>query len=265
MKRLIILIAIGAVLFALYGCGTQSPVFSVMVTPDSGHPPFSVTVTAADMSGGTYTYEATGLAAVQSTKNVFKTVVHEWPWFCAVTWNNGDKVARYTVHVGLNNIGPTIYKPLITNWYARPLERTLIDCTYREEKPLYPGYRPTITGIKDPEGDDWHLVSISVKCDLLDRNDTLFYPPYQPGIFHADGIDNAAIWYPTYGGAVNKVSELPYPPYPESGYPYDPCWTSDIPTMQPQEATITIVAEDQSGAKTSKSFRIPVGATGCSN
>lgn len=255
-------------LLALSGCSVTPPPFEVVVTPDSGHPPFAVTVTAQDMSGGTYTYEVTGMAAVQSTENVFKTVVHEWPWQCVVTWQDGDNVEHATVHVGLNNVGPTINRPLLDGkkdlWYGVPLERILVDCNYHEEDPLYPGYLPVVTGIKDPDGDSWTLTALTIKCDLQDAPDMLFYPPYRPGEVHADGIENAAIWYPTYTGVTELISGLPYPPYPEQGYPWNPCLNNGVPTMPPQDATITITAEDQFGASTTKTFRIPIGATGCS-
>jgi len=316
-------------LLALNGCIPVAEPFFVTTTPDSGHPPFAVTVAAfpvdPDKDGSTYTFGATGEASVQSTDSSYQTVIHEWPWKCTVTWNNGDSVAVATAHVALNNVGPTINRPLIDGksdlWYGVPLERNSIDCRYHEETPLWPGYVPVVTGIKDPDGDSWTLTAISVQCDLLDDPDTLFMPPYRPGVFHADGMDNAVIWYPTYispNRAIGIGSEwreekkykegnkvycgnygyectkehtsvtgnkpraggnwqkywasiggkwdlgLPYPPYPETGYPFDPCLDNNVTFMPSQVATITITAEDQFGASATKSFDIPIGAAGCS-
>lgn len=313
-------------LACIYGCfGPTVGPFDVIVTPDSGHPPFKVTITVPDQGGGTYTYEATGCAAVQSTERMYSVVIYEWPWQCRVTWTDGlGDFLEDVVMVGLDNVGPTIHRPLIDGktdlWFGAPLERELIDCNYHAEEPLYPGYQSVVTGIIDPEGDDWTLIGIEVKCDLLSEPDTLFFPPYRPGKFHADGIDNAAIWYPAYispdravgiesewrdgkkykvgnevycgnygyecikghnAGLWNKPREganwqkcwesigsrwdigLPYPPYPEYGYPFDACMDNDVPFMPGQEATITITAEDQFGAATTETFRIPIGAAGC--
>lgn len=268
VAKLAIVAGMFVALAALYGCLSPAAPFDLVVTPDSGHPPFAVTITAPDKGGGTYTYEATGEAAVQSTDRSYQTVVHEWPWQCRVTWTDGDSVAQATAHVALNNVGPTINRPLLDGksdlWYGVPLERILIDCNYHEEAPLWPGYRPVVTGIKDPEGDRWTLIALDIKCDLQSPSDTLFYPPYRPGVFHADGIDNAAVWYPTYIGPTEQISKLPYPPYPEMGYPFDPCLDNGVPKMPSQMATITITAEDEFGARTTKSFTIPVGPVGCS-
>jgi len=272
MKHLIKLALFGAgvgiALLALHGCLGPAAPFVVEVTPDNGHPPFAVTITAQDMGGGTYTYEATGEAAVQSTARSYQTVVHEWPWECRVTWTDGDSVAEATAHVALNNVGPTINRPLLDGktdlWYGVPLDRILIDCRYHEEDPLWPGYRPVITGIKDPDGDAWTLTALSVKCALQSDSDTLFYPPYMPGVYHADGIDNAAIWYPTYVAPIELISKLPYPPYPETGYPWDPCLNNGGSKMPSQTAVITITATDEFGASTTKRFTIPIGPTGCS-
>lgn len=313
-------------LVILNGCFAppQGP-FDVMVTPDKVHPPCKVTITAPNMGGGTYSFESTGCAAVQSTERTHSVVIYEWPWSCRVTWMDGlGGFLEDVVTVGLDNVGPTILRPLLDGktdlWFGAPLERVLIDCNYHAEEPLYPGYQSVVTGIIDPEGDDCTLIGLEIKCDLLDEPDTLFFPPYRPGEFHADGIDNAAIWYPAYispdlatdvedeweretvydegdkvqhgkyiyqctkghtatankepfkgkkwhnfwkslGGNVDVG--LPYPPYPEYGYPFDACMDNDIPFMPGQMATITITAEDQFGAATTETFRIPIGAAGC--
>ena len=85
-----------------------------------------------------------------------------------------------------------------------------------------------------------------------------------PGVYHADGIENAAVWYPTYVATIEPISGLPLPPYPETGYPWDPCLNNNIPVMPSQTAVITITAEDEFGASTTKRFTIPIGPAGCS-
>jgi len=259
------LIGLAVSLVLLTGClfPTTDNQLSVSVTPSSGHPPFAVTVTAQDKGGGTYTYEATGEAAVQTTERSYQTVVHEWPWKCAVEWTDGDSVAQATACVELVDEPPVIREPWISCVYGVPFMRTQIDLRYGSEDSLH--YGPCIT---DPEGDEWMVTSITVQCDSKDDPDTLFYPSiYGIEEFHVDagsGCDTidvypAAIWYPGYTAEIDTVTGLPFSlsEYDgDRGYPVLKDFTS--PLFRAQNATITITVEDEFGASTTESFIIPI-------
>jgi len=257
-------------LLALSGCfgGTdlvaEVPSLTAFLSPSTGHPDFKTAVIVEDKDGGTYTYEATGQAAVQSAENEFKTIVDQYPWKCVVTWTDGIDVATTTVRAGLENEGPVVNKPRIIGWQGIPGSRTMVDCRYWSDKG---------TGIYDPEGDDWTMTNLVIKCDENTKPDTMFYPSiYGIKDFHVDvntGCDTkdiypAAIWYPTYAAAIEGVSNLPYSlrghdGVAETGYPAVKK-SFRLPLQRKQEATITISAEDEYGASTTRIFTIPIKA-----
>jgi len=255
-------------LLALNGClfdpdPTIETNFSVMASPSSVHPDAEVAVVAEKKDGGTYTFEPTGQATVQSAENVFRTIVGEYPWKCVVTWTDGISVATATVHITLENEGPIINQPrLSAGWQGIPGYRTFIDYRYCADED---------TGIRDPEGDDWTMTRLVVQCDRNSEPDTLFYPSiYGIKEYHVDmgsGCDTidvypSAIWYPSYVAEIDGITGLPFSISTDDGgkkgYPVKEHYT--LPIRRAQMATITISAQDEYGASTTRTFTIPIRA-----
>lgn len=273
MKKLIILLAIGTMLIALFGCNISkvSPILTITTNPPSGHPPFSITITAAcSVEGGTYTLTEEGKQPVSSNDGVFNANVIGWPYKATVTWTKGDSVVEATVGVKLADQPPVIRRPWIAGTYGIPFWRTLIDLRYSGEDHMH--YGPCIT---DPEGDAWEVTAIIVQCDNKDEPDTLFYPSiYGIKEFHVDsgsGCDTkdiypVAIWYPGYTAEIDSVTGLPFSISQKDGksgagdrgYPVLKHFTS--PLFRAQDATITITAEDEYGKSTTASYIVSIMA-----
>jgi hypothetical protein len=256
------------VTLALTGCSLLQPpppkAFQVTVSPESGHPPFAVTITATDMGEGTYTFELPD-ETIKQSGNLLTATVDRDPWTATVRWSSGTGIRHLvTIEVDIDNDPPDITAPRLApypDWLLHPRERTLLDFND------YPGsmYGPR-TGIMDPDGDAWHIVEIQVLCETKYMADSIFCPPYRPGIFHATFqghlIDNACIVYPTYTGRIDEKTGLPFPPMVEEGYPYNFRTDNNLTPgeMPAQTATIIVTAEDEWGARARKSFEIQVAA-----
>lgn len=135
-------------------------------------------------------------------------------------------------------IGPpgTINRPLIgggDDWHVIPRERTFLDWRTRTDQFGNP------TGLLDDTA--WRVVDATIRCSEKSVGDTVYSPPYRMGMFWADEFNNCCIWYPTWTGPIEPISGRPYSPYPEAGYPFDPCWFDDRPCVYvaPQTALIT--------------------------
>jgi hypothetical protein len=256
------------VLLVLTGCTLFEPDaqqdFQVKVYPQGGHPPFEVTVVATPMEGGTYTFELPG-ATVKQSENRITATVDRVPWEVTVRWSSGTGVRHQeTATVEIDNRPPTIWRPKIApspDWFFYPRERTLLDFNYTPGS-MY----DTPSGITDPDGDAWQIVEIKVLCSTKYMYDSIFYPPYEPGVFHASYrgqiIENACIVYPTYTGNLDEETGLPFPPNVEVGYPFDYRTDHNLTPgeMPSQKATLTVIAEDEWGARAIKNFEIDVGA-----
>jgi len=244
------------------------PRLRVTVTPDRARPPFVATITATDMGYGNY--ELIGHSGPQPEREFTVTVASD-PWAATLRWVGyaGD---FKSVEVGIEviNAPPAIYPPRLpgNRWEMTPLERTLVSFAHRPASMYHPG----TLGIYDPDGDPWRIVSVSVHCSQKAVEDSIFTPPYEPGVFHADGEDSAFVVYPTYTGEIDAETGLPYPPIAEAGYPWtfrddtnttlperrqdeDGRWLAGWPA---QTAAIRVVAEDEWGARAEASFDIPV-------
>ena len=276
MKKLILLFAIGMMLLALFGCniGKVSPFLIITATPNGGHPPFSPVITAVcSAEGGAYTLTEEGKQPILSTDGVFTVTVDSWPYKATVTWTDGHRVARATVHVELIDQPPVIRRPWITGTYGVPFWRTLIDLRYDGGR-FHDG--PCIT---DPDGDAWKVTSITVQCENKEEPDTLFYPSiYGIKEFHVDGssgcntvdIYPAAVWYPGYTAGIDDDTGLPFSISSQDGWFWDSereqYWSRGYPVLEDftsplfraQNATITITAEDDLGKSTTESFIFPI-------
>ena len=267
MKRVFACVCLLA-LVSLVGCWAFFHGGDLIVEPDSGHPPFEVTVTAPQISG-TYTWHFED-HDLQTTRNVMRMLVEEWPAVVAVTLPTGD---LQTASVNLMNEAPVILRPTITSrsvcdWgtYLIPGQRYLVD--WNPQRDRYSEKR----GVWDPEGDDWWIVSMEIQCAEKTMPDTLFCPPYQ-GVWHArqwfnqgDVIENAVAWYPVWTGKMEPLTGMPYAPFPESGYPCDACNNRNkTPGRFPsQVAAIKVEVEDEYGARATAEFEVNLSPAGCS-
>ena len=137
---------------------------------------------------------------------------------------------------------PVLARPNVDgddDWYVNALDRVLLDWTTRVDQYGHP------VGL--PPG--WTLDSVSIQCELKTEQDTIYTPPYPYGDHGIVGelrpgvvIENACIWYPTFTGDIEGSTGLPFPPYPETNYPFDPCNPINQRYMPRQTATITATA-----------------------
>ena len=164
------------------------------------------------------------------------------------------------------NRAPVIGTPRLApynEWRLRPRERTLVDFTYRE------GFMGQgTTGIRDPDGDEWWIESLSIQCSLKDHPDSIFRSPLEEDTFHATWqgrvVENACIVYPCYTSDEGPGG-LPYPPrgMTEEGYPHDPYRDHNLyygVGFPAQTARLVVSAVDSLGARATEVFTLPVSA-----
>ncbi|NIA03547.1 MAG: hypothetical protein GWP12_03305 [Nitrospirae bacterium] len=207
-KRILLsILLIGTLLLTACSFFTVPPssTIQVQLSPDSGHPPFEVTITVTDIAGGHYTFKLPD-RTIQQDSNTITAVVDSVPWNVTVICSTGDNnVLTGSCSANIVNRGPTIMRPRLapyTDWFLHPRERTLLDFNHHDNSMYGEG-----TGIYDPEGDSWRIVDIEVKCQKKSDADSVFCPPYTPDdpkTFHALWndvvIENACVIYPTYTG-----------------------------------------------------------------
>jgi hypothetical protein len=255
-RRLAIVGAVG--LLSLCGCLFEpaEPTLSATLSPAAGHIPYSAEV-IAEAPAGTFVF-TTPEGAVEQRNGRLAVEVDRLGWSCTVTWTAGDHVLHETVTATATNPLPDIHSPQIGGtggaWKLIPFQRTLIDFS----RSIYDG----------------HLVSISVRGDYVDTPYSIFYPPYEEGVCHAEFrqmiVDEACIVYPFYA-SVDSGGPLPYSPtgfdigYPTSHgnpnalrYLYGSAESGlGIPA---QTGTITAIAENDIGQRVTESFSIPIEA-----
>ena len=274
----------------IYMGGGAGPVlpsgdFAVVLDPDSGHPPFRVKITATDMEAGTYTYEATGKATVQSTENTLGMIVQTWPWVCTVTWTDGlGRVEVQTASIALENSAPVIDWPRVNGIdpsynanILRELERTVFDWNFFQETPLWPGDQVQRFGIHDPDGaDDEPRITNVVVLWYGDgfpggREVTVYVPPFEEGVYHTtrfigrgEIVPNSFILYPPYMARWDKKAGRWTCPTPEWSYrPLCQHEKLNIPTSPSVPLTVFVEVEDKYGARSSRLFDFTMDATGC--
>lgn len=132
-----------------------------------------------------------------------------------------------------------IYRPTLSAgdvWRVNALNRTIL--SWRKYRDQY----GNPVGLW--AGSNWELSSITIQCELKNKPDTLFYPIGLDDRKFIGGPEGglSCIWYPTFTAPLDKVSGLPYPPYPETGYPFSYCLNTQPKAMPEQNATITVRA-----------------------
>jgi len=244
------------------GCTPTVIPFAAYVDPPRGHVPYEATIVSTEL-GGTYTFYVNGETFVQQ-ECTLRVTVDDLEWEARVEWTNGRDRAEATAAAQGTNALPRILRPMIDHhpetWVLIPRERTLIDFTHRPSE--YPGLE---TGVVFDGG--WRVTEIHVMQALKTLPDSIFCPPYEPGVYHAayggELIDNACIVYPLYTSEWSP-NGLPYPPSYEEGYPQDPLARQHnlfygIP-FDEGGATISVTVEDEWGRVATASFVIPVRA-----
>lgn len=261
-RRLAAILGAG-VLAALAGCAEAPYVNPMMVhvSPESGHPPFTVTITVTGRDGGEYLFQLPG-GDVSSTEPTVTATADSFDWHGSVVWTRGDlcDVREFTVQVV--NAPPVILRPSLAphlEWYLTPRERTLLDFNFRDG-----GMYGTSSGIYDPDGDEWRIVSVAIQAPLKDDPDSIFCAPHDGSYhatWHSNVIENACVVYPLYTG--KEVGGLPCSPQglTEEGYPTSPYQNPNLYYGQAfarQTAIIMVIAEDSLGARTAQGFEITV-------
>jgi len=259
--------------------------FKIILSPPSGHPPFTVEIKVPDMGGGTYTYKATGKDTVQTTEHTLSMVVSTWPWKCEVTWTDGlGGFEEAEAAVALVNTAPIIYWPRVNgidpNYNGCILSersRCVFDLNYYETEALWPGDQVQRFGILDPEGDDWKIVKVEVlwygKGFPGGREVTVYTPPYEPDVYHTTRyigrsavLPNSFILYPPYKAWWDEEAERWTCPTPEWTYRpiREQCGEGfHIPTSPSALLTVLIGVEDKYGAYSERLFDFVMDATGC--
>jgi len=153
MKRFMLLggVAMIGVLVLIAGCGIMgnAPQLTLAVSPQAGHPPYTVNIAAAcSVPGGSYIFNPPVGDAIESQTGSFTAVVDTWPYDASVTWTDGDRVVTQPIELGLINERPVAHNlPFARAEYRT---RTLIDLRYRQQG-CYNGGPVTYTGIEDPD------------------------------------------------------------------------------------------------------------------
>jgi len=214
MKRTEILIkaalfGLGIVLalICLNGCdlglggGSPGPgnLLSVTVNPSSGYPPLDVTITAAGVTEGQYTFIVGGHTYIQGS-NIKRVTLHLLPCEGEVVWERpGYVIQKVTFNVTLDNEGPDPGQPVING--------------IRDLWTLQSGVRYLISfpDARDPDGGPVTLVDVHVQASLKLVEDTVFCPPYAgQGVYHARDrtghlIENAFVIHSLWTGPLDAA------------------------------------------------------------
>ena len=258
VRKLAAVASIG-LLIALAGCELferPAPTLSVKLDPPAGYVPYSALVKAS-APPGTFKFVTPDGTTTQESGTLAVDVTTAY-WSCSVTWTDGEYELTDTVVAQSTNALPEIGAPLIHGmpgrWKLVPFERTLIDFS----RSIFDG----------------HLVSVSVRGDLVDAEYSIFYPPYEAGVCHAEYhlqiVDDACIVYPFYKSIPS--GGLPYTPTGfDLGYPvlhgqntnallYEYGSSGAGLEIPAQDGMITATAENSIGQRITVSFSIPIDA-----
>ena len=146
------LLGVLLLLAALYGCTLvpTGPTLTVAVSPEKGHPPFTINVAAAcSENDGTYYFRANGKAPIESASGSFQVVVDTWPYTATVAWVKDDRSIVKPISLSLVNKPPTAHDL----WLDSPifyLQKETIDLRYREAG-CRNGNPLRYFGIEDPD------------------------------------------------------------------------------------------------------------------
>ena len=222
LRFLPVLVLIAAIGAGTGGCALLSGgfantgSFTVVATPDSGHPPFTAVLTATPFQKdgemyGTYVWELPTGNIFTAGRNTISVTIDEPGWEAVCYWQDGNTITkRITVRPGTSNSAPAIFHPKKVgagaDKFLRPGEETLLYWPINQELgTCAPSER---RGIFDPEGDEVTILCIKVRLLSKGVDDTIFTPPYRVArdggtVYHAKGtntqlMENAFLFYPGY-------------------------------------------------------------------
>jgi hypothetical protein len=243
---------------ALSGCNglPTEPNVAVVISPPIGYAPYVATITCV-APPGTFTFRLPDRTVGPQFEGTLTVTVDRPDWHAVVTWTDGERTVVRTVTAGITNSVPRITGVLINGkkdlWMLMPMQRTLLQAVVQ-----YAG--------------EYRVVEYAVEGSLSPIPYSVFYPPYEPGVCHAEWngwiLDNAGIVYPLYASVDGH--SLPYSPTGlDAGYPtsyratnrfYDelPLDSSGRINVPEQEGTLTVVVEDEFGRRVSQVFSIPI-------
>jgi len=280
LNILILFIALGVLAgCAMVGGGGGG---EVVIIPSvlSLHPGGEITITVPWYEGATYQFEVLKDGNVeytlQGTERVRTFKVRWWPWSVRVTvFIDGVVYGTDLFAPTIENESPIIYLPTLIGeghdfgTEFEPLASYICHLNFRLDAW---GVR---RGVLDPDGDDWHIVSVTIQEKENAHETTVVTWPYQEGVWcvggqngyaRGDPLENAFEFFPTWSGDVD-ANGTPYLPRSRSGWAYDPLHCAErnlAPSTSPkQKATMTIVVEDQYGAKTRAVFTFWVARKAC--
>lgn len=290
MKRTAVLLVL--CLIALSGCMKVTEPLAVTVTPESGHPPFEVTITALAAGVGTYTFQLFSdqfgdlpYDTITNTDGLIAVTIYIDPrdWHVEVTWTDGNEFyGPVIVRVGLENEAPVIHQPQVTGksmaipppWtdairYLEVGQAYTFNFTHMLEYPLYPGYRAREWGIEDPDGDAWQIAEVKCWAEKkgAEAPDSVFTYPFSPDVFWVDGVPGFLV-FPWWSGELDNQGRpmAPKPlPWPgNGGYVTLLCFEWNLCAgVKEQAYYVDVTAEDEYGAQSTGRFPYmlaPVGA-----
>jgi len=275
MKKRLLFLFLLPIVF-LVGC-TQSNLPTAMtawLTPEEIHPSegTTITVSATPLTGATYQYEILDgeniVYARQGPQSSEEFEVEWWPWACRVTvFAEGEVYDPITLSPVLKNKSPVIARPKLAygeDWYInlRPLQEYILHFGA-----AYDQYGNEL-GVRDPDGDDWHIVDVVIQEELNPNPTTVITYPYQKGVWSFGPYEDSCAFWPCWAGEIHADGR-PYTPAPYGqGYHYDPSECDGIrrnlsPHMDDQDCTITVTVEDVYGAQSTATFTIHIGDYTC--
>ena len=262
--KLIRLILSMLVLLALAGCdvpiGTVGDL--VLNLPATAYPGDTITIKAAGVGAGQFTFSVAG-RTVQQSSDTLQVTIDVLPCVVLVSWTNGTKRREATATVLLENQGPVIGR-LVLNfiydlWTLQPRDR----------------YHVTFPEAYDPEGGEFELIDVYVYHQGQGKEQAVFCPPYV-GDGGADPSEhrvrlgqgdvlNSFIFFSIWPQVLDTETpgwKLPFAPpaqglagYPGVGVNCKPKWTKkEVPAG---DTLVRVTFEDECGARTTEEFLIP--------
>lgn len=195
----------------LSGCGigpTINPAtLTIAVSPDSGHPPFDISIAAAcSESGGTYTLSVNGVT-IELPDGRFSGTIYTWPWTATVIWTGEGKTVEGKVEVTLENAKPVAHSLWFLSTDFSDREIVPIDLRYTQHGCSGRGGELLKTGIEDPDytangpsqENDNFLYRVEVIDAVTGVRESIFYGPDRTVLFPGDYVSTTAFtWIVNY-------------------------------------------------------------------
>lgn len=250
-------------LLCLSGCFSISePMLALAISPNSGHPPFDITIAAAcSLGGGLYTLVVDENSVAQSENGAFVTTIATWPWRGKVVWTNEDGVLlEKAIAIALENEAP-IPHGLWTQpntYFDNSL--ILVDLRHLPHGCLN-GAVLTYTGFEDPENDRLKY-RVEVEDMATGVFESVFYGPDRTLMGRTGFVDDPIFyWFVNYVGGDAFYQYFVWSPLE--------CELIPNPTPTPilegatVEKRIHIYVQEEWGTVTHWAYPILTAAPGC--